>query len=219
MKSKQSFAIIGLGRFGMPLAKTLAQAGEIVIGLDKDEELVRELRDYTEFAFVTKSLSKEVLEEVGIKNCDIAIVCIGEKIETSILTTLNLINLGIPKVIAKATNEDQGEVLEKLGATVVYPERDMALRVAKKLLSKNLVDYISIDKEIEIMEISVTKKMSGKSIKELKIREKFGLNVIAIHHQNETTTDIDPNYLLSNDDTIAVIGRSFKVNAFLELYS
>lgn len=219
MKTKRSCAIIGLGRFGMPLAKTLAEAGEEVIGIDKDEDRVKELRDYTDFAFVTKSLSKEVLEEIGVQNCDLAIVCIGNKIETSILTTLNLINLGIPKVIAKATSSEQGEVLEKLGAQVVYPERDMALRIAKKILSHNLIDYISLGKDVEITEIEINARMAGQSIIEMKIRERFGLNVIALYHAGKAETEIDPQCLLSQGDTIVVIGKREKVAQFMEFYS
>lgn len=219
MKTKKSCAIIGLGRFGMPLAKTLAEAGEEVIGIDKDEDRVRELREYTDYAFVTKTLTKDVLIDIGVQNCDLAIVCIGNKIETSILTTLNLINLGINKVIAKATTNEQGEVLEKLGAQVVYPERDMALRIAKKILSHNLIDYISLGKDVEITEIEINAKMANQSIIEMKIREKFGLNVIAIHHETTTETEIDPQYLLSEGDTIVVIGKREKVSQFMDYYS
>lgn len=219
MKTKKSYAIIGLGRFGMPLAKTLAQAGEEVIGIDKDEDRVRELRDYTDYAFVTKTLSKEVLEEIGVQNCDLAIVCIGNKIETSILTTLNLINLGIPKVMAKATSSEQGEVLEKLGAQVVYPERDMALRIAKKILSHNLIDYITLGKDVEITEIEINVNMANQSIVEMRIRERFGLNVIALHHSGKTETEIDPQCLLTQGDTIVVIGKREKVEHFMDFYS
>lgn len=219
MKTKKSYVIIGLGRFGMPLAKTLAQAGEEVIGIDKDEDRVRELRDYTDYAFVTKTLSKEVLEEIGVQNCDLAIVCIGNKIETSILTTLNLINLGVPKVMAKATSSEQGEVLEKLGAQVVYPERDMALRIAKKILSHNLIDYISLGKDVEITEIEINANMANQSIIEMRIRERFGLNVIALHHSGETETEINPQCLLTQGDTIVVIGKREKVEQFMDFYS
>lgn len=219
MKTKKSYAIIGLGRFGMPLAKTLAQAGEEVIGIDKDEDRVRELREYTDYAFVTKTLSKEVLEEIGVQNCDLAIVCIGNKIETSILTTLNLINLGIPKVMAKATSSEQGEVLEKLGAQVVYPERDMALRIAKKILSHNLIDYITLGKDVEITEIEINANMANQSIIEMRIRERFGLNVIALHHSGKTETEIDPQCLLTQGDTIVVIGKREKVEQFMDFYS
>ena len=219
MKTKKSCAIIGLGRFGMPLAKTLAEAGEEVIGIDKDEDRVKELREYTDYAFVTKTLNKDVLIDIGVQNCDLAIVCIGNKIETSILTTLNLINLGIKQVIAKATTSEQGEVLEKLGAQVVYPERDMALRIAKKILSHNLIDYIALVKDVEITEIQINAKMANQSIIEMKIREQFGLNVIAIHHGTTTEIEIDPQCLLSEGDTIVVIGKREKVEQFMDFYS
>ena len=142
MKGKEtySYGIIGLGRFGTALAKTLSEAGKEVVVIDHMECKVRELRQYTENAFVSEDLSKEVLEEIGIQNCDTVIVCIGEKIDTSILTTLNVVSLGVPRVIAKAISPEQGEVLEKIGAEVVYPERDMALRLAKRLLTNNILD-------------------------------------------------------------------------------
>ena len=127
---KKTYAVIGLGRFGMPLATKLAQSGAEVIGIDMDEERVRAFRDFSEYAFVAKNLTKEVLEDIGIQDCDLAVVCIGSRVETSILVTLNILNLGVPNVIAKASSAEQGEVLKRLGAIVVYPERDMALRTA-----------------------------------------------------------------------------------------
>lgn len=219
MKKEKSYAIIGLGRFGMPLAKRLADAGKEVIGIDRDEERVKELREHTEYAFVANTLTKEVLEDIGVQNCDMVIVCIGDKIETSILTTLNVINLGVSPVIAKATTGEQGEVLEKLGAQVVYPERDMALRIAKKILQDNMVDSISIGKDIEVMEMKTTGQMVGKTIIEMKVREKYGLNIIAIHHDEKTETEIDPQYRFKCDDTIAVVGRIEKVTQFIDDYS
>ena len=161
---KNAIAVIGLGRFGMPLAKKLAEAGKEVIGVDMDEERVKEFREFSEYAFVAKKLSKEVLIEIGIQNCDMVAVCIGSKVETSILVTLNVLNLGVP-VISKATSAEQGEVLAKLGATVVYPERDMALRIAKRILRKNLVDFLPIGKDIEIIEIEVSDRMVGMAIR------------------------------------------------------
>lgn len=219
MTNGKSYAIIGLGRFGMPLAKKLAEAGKEVICIDRDEDRVKELREYTEYAFVSQTLSKDVLEEIGVQNCDVAIICIGERIEVSILTTLNVINLGVSKVIAKATNADQGEVLEKLGAQVVYPERDMALRLAKKILRDNLVDYISIGKDIEVIEIKVSGHMIDQTIIEMKVREKYGLNIIAIYHDGITDTEVDPHYCLKQGDTVAVIGKENKVAQFVDDYS
>ena len=123
-----SYGVIGLGRFGSALALRLAEAGKEVIVVDSCESKVKELRQYTENAYVADELSTEVLEEIGIQNCDTVIVGIGEKIDTCILTTLHVVNLGVPRVIAKAISRDQGEILEKLGAEVIYPERDMRLR-------------------------------------------------------------------------------------------
>ena len=128
-KAKASYGIVGLGRFGLALAIELAEAGEDLVVLDQEEEKVRIMRDYTEAAYVVNSLDKKTLEETGIQNCDVAVVCIGEKMDVSILTTLHLVSMGIPTVIAKAASEEQGQVLRKLGAQVVYPEHDMAIRV------------------------------------------------------------------------------------------
>ena len=130
--ANSTFGIVGLGRFGTALAITLAEAGKEVIVVDQNEEKVKAMRQYTEYAFVCDNLSKATLSEVGIQNCDTVIVCIGSRIDTSILTTLNVVSLGVPHVISKATSQDQGAVLEKIGAEVVYPERDMAIRLGKK---------------------------------------------------------------------------------------
>lgn len=126
-----AYGVIGLGRFGYALATELAGSGAELLVIDKDEDKVREIREYTENAVVVNTLDKKTLTETGIQNCDVAIVCIGENMESSILTTLNLVAIGIPLVIAKATSAEHGEILEKLGAEVVYPERDMAIPVSK----------------------------------------------------------------------------------------
>lgn len=150
MRKMESFGVIGLGRFGTALAQSLARSGKEVIVVDCNEDKVRELRQYTEYAFVADNLNKETLEEIGIQNCDTVIVCIGENIDTSILTTLHVVSLGVPHVIAKAISSDQGTVLAKIGAEVVYPERDMALRLGKRLVSQNFSDSISLEHEEEI---------------------------------------------------------------------
>ena len=144
-KSKNSvttYGIVGLGRFGYALALELAESGADLIVLDRDEEKIRELREYTENAFIVKNLDKKTLLETGIQNCDIAVVCIGGHLDTSILTTLNLVSLGIPRVISKASSTEHGEILEKLGAEIVYPERDIALRLAHRLVASSVLDYI-----------------------------------------------------------------------------
>lgn len=209
-----SFGVIGLGRFGTALAQSLAESGKEVIVIDCNEDKVRELRNFTEHAFVTENLTKETLEEIGIQNCDTVIICIGEKIDTSILTTLNVVSLNVPHVIAKAISRDQGAVLEKIGAEVVYPERDMALRLGKRLVSHNFLDYISLDNEVEIQQIPVTKAMIGRSVQEMNIRQQYGLNIIAIERERVTDIEVSPQYLFNEGDIIVVIGKVENIKRF-----
>lgn len=205
--ANSTFGIIGLGRFGTALAITLAEAGKEVIVVDQNEEKVKAMRQYTEYAFVCDNLSKATLSEVGIQNCDTVIVCIGSRIDTSILTTLNVVSLGVPHVISKATSQDQGAVLEKIGAEVVYPERDMAIRLGKKLLSGNFLDFIFLDNDIEIQQVPVSSFIKGKTIQEINIRKKYGLNIIAIEHDQNTIIELSPDYKLQSEDIIVVIGK------------
>lgn len=191
-KDSSIFGIIGLGRFGTALAITLVEAGKEVIVVDQNEEKVKAMRQYTEYAFVCDNLSKEALSEVGIQNCDTVVVCIGSKIDTSILTTLNVVSLGVPRVISKATSQDQGAVLEKIGAEVVYPERDMATRLGKRLISGNFLDFIFLDNDIEIQQVPVSGSLVGKTIREINIRKKYSLNIIAIEHQQDTIIEFGP---------------------------
>ena len=214
-KSKANlFGVIGLGRFGTALAISLAESGKDVIVVDSNEDKVRELRQYTEYAFVTESLSKEALTEIGIQNCDTAIICIGERIDTSILTTLNVISLGVPHVIAKAISQDQGAVLAKLGAEVVYPERDMALRLGKRLVSNNFLDFIFLDDQVEIQQVPAGERMVGVSVQDFNIRQKYNLNIIAIERGNSTDIEVSPDYHFSKGDIVVVIGKVDNVKRF-----
>lgn len=213
-KKATSFGVIGLGRFGTALAVTLAEAGREVIVVDKNEEKVKAMRQYTEYAFVTDNLSKETLTEIGMKNCDTIINCIGEKIDTSILTTLNVVSLGVPHVIAKATSPEQGAVLEKIGAEVVYPERDMAVRLGKRLVSSNVLDFIFLDNQVEIQQVMVGENMVGRSVQEYNIRKKYGLNIIAIEQEDNTEIEIAPDYRFASQDIIVVIGKIENIRRF-----
>ena len=210
-----TFGVIGLGRFGTALAISLAEAGKDVVVVDCNEEKVKELRHYTEYAFVTDNLSKDPLQEIGIQNCDTVIGCIGEKIDTSILTTLNVVSLGVPHVKAKAISSDQGIVLSKIGAEVVYPERDMALRLGKRLVTNNnFMDFIALNNEIEIQQIPASSKITGISVEDLNIRRKFGLNIIAIESDGTTETEISPQYQIQKEDILVVIGKMENIQKF-----
>ena len=167
-----SYGIIGLGRFGSALASTLAEAGKEIMVLDCNEEKVRQIRNFTEHAYVVKDLQKETLRETGIQNCDVVVVCIGDKVDVSILTTLNVINLGVPQVVAKANSPEQGEILEKIGAQVVYPEKDMALRLAKRLISKRVFNLFELDHNIDISEFKLTSRLAGQTVLEAQLRNR-----------------------------------------------
>ena len=214
MKSIESFGVIGLGRFGTALAQSLAKAGKEVIVVDCNEDKVREMRQFTEHAFVADHLNKETLEEIGMQNCDTVIVCIGENIDTSILTTLHVVSLGVPHVIAKAISSDQGTVLEKIGADVVYPERDMALRLGKRLLSQNFLDSISLNNEVEIKQIPLPASAAGSSVEEMNLRQRYGLNIIAIKREDATDIAVSPQHRFNVGDIIVVIGKTESIWEF-----
>ncbi|MEO2565783.1 TrkA family potassium uptake protein, partial [Clostridium tertium] len=201
------FGIIGIGRFGFALAKTLIEAGKEVIVLDNNENKIKQIRSLTENAFVVNNLDKETLEETGIQNCETVFVCIGEKIDVSILTTLNVINMGVKRVISKAITYEQGCVLKKIGAEIVYPENDMAIRIANRLLNEEALEFIELNNDIHIEELRVTSKIDGKSILKSKIRNDFNLNIIALERDEETIIEVDPNYILRENDLIVVIGK------------
>ena len=210
------FGIIGLGRFGFALASTLADAGREVLVLDSSENKIKQIRPFTENAFVVGELNKETLEEAGIQNCGTVIVCIGEKMDVSILTTLNVLSMGVPRVIAKALSVEQGSILEKLGAEVIYPERDMAIRLANKLMSSRLMDYITLNDDVSISELKLTARISGKTVMESGLRSRFKLNIIALEHDNKTTTDITANLELHENDVMVVVGKKDDIDNFEE---
>ena len=211
-KESASFGVIGLGRFGTALAITLAQAGKEVIAVDRDESRVKELRQYTDYAFVADTIYSDTLKEIGIQNCDVVAVCIGETIDASILITMSVIDLGVPKVIAKASSVEQGEVLKRIGATVVYPEKDMAVRLGKRLISSTFMDYIALDNSVEIRQILVPYKLCGETIMNSNFRKKYGLNIIAIQKGHNTMIEISPDYQFEPEDVIVVIGKIENIN-------
>ncbi len=213
--SKKLYGIIGLGRFGFSLADSLAKSGQEILVMDCNENRIREAAAFTDNALVVRELSKDSLTESGVQNCDVVFVCIGEKIDTSILTTLNVLELGVKKVISKATSPEHGTVLERLGAEVVYPERDMALRLSKRYTSGHILEYISLNSEFNITELRLSKRIHNKTLKELELRQKYGLNVIAILLESGiVVTDILPETRLNKEDTIVVCGKEAGILEF-----
>ena len=205
-KEKLIYGIIGLGRFGTALACELSVAGSDLIIIDKDEERIDFAKDLTENAYIVKNLEKKTLIETGMQNCDVVVLCIGEQIDVSILTTLNLISLGIPKVIAKASSAEHGDILEKLGAEVVYPERDMAIRLAHRLETSQSLDFIQLSEKLNISKLLLPTKAEGKTVIDVNFRGKFGLNIIAIENQSEINESVRPEYVFKKGDVLYLSG-------------
>ncbi len=208
----KTYAILGLGRFGMALAMELAHAGAELIALDRDEEKVRDIREFTDNAFVVRDLDKKTLLETGVQNCDLAVVCIGEQMAASILTTLNLIALGVPQVIAKAISSEHGEILEKLGAQVVYPDRDMAIRLANRLEVSRMLDYIQLSEKLNISKLLLPEKMVGKTVLEVNLRQEFHVNIIAVENNGNLMEIVAPNYLFRSGDILFLSGSKEGLN-------
>lgn len=216
-KKKFVYGIIGLGRFGFALAEELAANGCELVVVDKDEDKVNKAAEFTENAHIINSLTKESLQHAGIHECDVVIIGIAEQIDVCILTTLHVKRFGVKRVIVKATSGEQGDILEMMGAEVVYPERDMAMRLANKLLAPNLLEYIQLSDDINIMEIEVTEKIAGQSIISLNVRKNYKLNIVAIKHGEDVLIDFNPDFRFSTGDTITVIGRKENISRFEDI--
>lgn len=215
-KNTTAYGIVGLGRFGEALARELAKSGAELLVIDRDEERVREMRELTENALVVNTLDKKTLAETGIQNCDIAIVCIGEHMESSILTTLNLVSLGIPSVISKATSPERGEILTRLGAEVVYPERDMAERLANRLVNNSVLDFIQLSEKINISKLLTPDALIGRTVQEVGLRSNFNLNIIAIQNGADVLEHVVPTYRFQTGDILIVSGNKEGIQRFSE---
>lgn len=216
MVKKQNFAVIGLGRFGGSVCTTLIDAGQEVLAIDKDEARVNDYKEIATQAVVADAQEEDVLRSLGIRNFDHVIIAIGEDIQASILVTLMVKEQGVQFVTAKAQNQYHAKVLEKLGVNqVVHPERDMGARIAKKLTSKNILDYLNLDANFKIAEILITNsKLADKSLASLDFREKFNLNVIALGHSHESLYLPKANDVLRLHDSLLVAGNVEDVDRF-----
>ncbi|GIP40708.1 potassium transporter Trk [Paenibacillus sp. J31TS4] len=214
MKGNQ-YAVIGLGRFGSSLAKELIALGYEVLGIDKNEEVVSEMSNKLTYTVEADSTDEEMLRSLGIRNFDCAVVSIGDDIQASILTAILLKDLGVKKVVAKALSELHGKVLHKIGVDrVIYPERDMGVRVAHQLVSPNLLDYIELSDDYTIAELSVTRKISGHTLKELDTRARYGCSVVAINKRSGVIIAPTAEDVVEEKDVIIVIGTNDQIDDF-----
>lgn len=216
MKINQ-FVIIGLGRFGSSLGRELIQLGYEVLGVDRDEELVQEMSNVLTHVVVADATEEEVLRSVGARNFDCGVVAIGDDIQASILATILLKDLGVKRVVAKAVSDLHGRVLERVGVDrVIYPERDMGIRVAHQLVSPNLLDYIELSKKYTIAELTVPQCLSGKSLNEVNPRGRYGCSIVAINKPQGIIIAPAAKDILSEDDVMVVIGTNQQIEQFQE---
>jgi len=207
MKKKKQFAVIGLGRFGTSVATTLHKMGYEVLAIDNNEERVQEFSNEVTHVVQADTTDEDTLNALGIRNFDVVVVAIGEDVQANIMTTLQLKELGIPHIVAKASNTLHGKVLEKLGADrVVYPERDMGQRVAHNLVSSSVMDYIELSPNLNIMEISVPHTLVGKTLAGSDLRAKYGINVAAIKRGEDIIVPPQPSEKILAEDILVVVG-------------
>ncbi len=214
MSERKTYAVIGLGIFGSEVAKKLFKVNCDVIAIDNDMEQVEYIARFVQNAVCADATSMEELQEAGVANVDGAVIAMGSHLEASILTVLNLKELGIPKIIVKANNNRYQEVLLKVGATdVIQPEKEMGKRTAMRLMSNNIVDLFDLDEDYSLFEMATPSAWVGKNLKELDLRKQFDINVFGIRHgKNEKMQMmIHPEYEFQKDDQLLITAQKDKI--------
>ncbi|MGB8951057.1 MAG: TrkA family potassium uptake protein [Candidatus Aminicenantales bacterium] len=204
------FAVIGLGSFGANVATTLYEKGQDVLAIDKDMEKVDAVKSFVTHAVKMDSADKENLEALNVSDMDVVVVSLGPEMEASILTVLYLHEIGVGRIMAKALNEDHAKILEAVGATdVIYPEKDMAIKTALKLACPNVLEYLPLMSGISIQEIAPPEKFIGKSLKELDLRNKYGIQVIAVKEFVPEKTIYIPtaDFVIKDSDVLIIMGE------------
>ena len=214
----KSYIVAGLGRFGSELARQLATHGCEVLAIDIHEDLVQQVADHVTHAVVADATDKAVLKALDAGSFDCAIVAIGGSLADSALATMAFQELGIGKIVCKAHDETHKKLLQKLGAhQVMIPEKEQAARLARSLSSTNVLDYIELSAEFGIIELPAPASWVGKYIKELNVRAKMGVNVIAVENNKKTNVAPGANYMIQEGDVLAVLGDNHALAAVQKL--
>lgn len=217
----KQFAVIGLGRFGISIATTLHDKGHEVLAIDNDAENVQRVqtKNLVTQAICLDSTNIHALEELGLQGFDHVILAIGGNLQASILTALNLMELGITRLIAKASNEEHGKILERMNVPqVVYPERDMGKRVAYTLVQSNLLESFQLAPGFSVVEVVAPHSFEGKSLAQLNLRAKYGVSVVAIRHLGADVAIIpDPDHMIQSRDILVVIGSNQGLNQLMKI--
>ena len=214
----KTYIVIGLGLFGSEVARQLCVQGCEVLAMDIRSDLVQQVADDVTHAVVGDGQDKEVLKALGAGNFDCAIIAIGDDLAASVLTIMNLKELNVPYIVCKAHDETHRRVLTKLGADrVVIPECEFAGRLARSLASHNVLDYIELSPDYGILEVPAPKGWVGKSIKDLNVRAKLGVNIIAVESGRDTNVSPSADYVVKSGDIIVVLGDNKALEAVQKL--
>ena len=206
---KKTYVVIGLGKFGTAVASRLFALGNEVLAIDTSAEKVQRAEPYVTCAVIGDARDEDVLRSLGVNNYDCAVVAIGTDLATSVIVTLNLKELGLPRVLCKATDEIQKKALEKVGADrVVVPEREMGVKLAQALTSSSVLDFIELSSDYGIAEVAVPEKWVGKTLRELNIRAKHGVNIIAIRDGASINVTPDADQPLKAENVLVAVGKN-----------
>lgn len=205
-ESKKSYAVFGLGEFGRSVAEELMAAGADVMAIDKDEDLVSDIAPHVTMAVQVDATELHAFDTLGLSNMDGVIVTMTSCLEASIMTIMAAKEAGVPFILAKSRNATMTSILERIGADkIVTPERDGGIRVARNIVNGNFIDFFELSKRVRMVEISVKEEWIGKNLKELSLRQKHKLNVVALRRNEELTTNISPDQLFLHGDSVLVI--------------
>ena len=206
---KKTYVVIGLGKFGTAVASRLFALGNEVLAIDMSAEKVQRAEPYVTCAVIGDARDEDVLRSLGVNNYDCAVVAIGTDLATSVIVTLNLKDLGLPRVLCKATDEIQKKAREKVGADrVVVPEREMGVKLAQALTSSSVLDFIELSSDYGIAEVAVPEKWVGKTLRELNIRAKHGVNIIAIRDGASINVTPDADQPLKAENVLVAVGKN-----------
>ena len=206
MSAKRTYAVFGLGRYGIAVARELVSSGAEVIAVDMDERIVNAAADELPVCKCADITDPEVIRQLGIANVDVVIVAMANNLEASVLAVTLCKEIGVKTVIAKSANEMHQKILTRVGADkVVFPENESGIRLAKNLLSSGFVDMVSLAKNVSMIELDVRKEWLGKNLIELNLRKKYSINVVAVRRGDTVSVDIDPHAPLNEEDNLIVI--------------
>jgi trk system potassium uptake protein TrkA len=216
-RHEKEFLVIGLGRFGGGLAETLAELGHEVLGIDNDSKLVQSYAAKLTHVVEADSTDIDAMRQLGVEDFQTAVVAIGTEMEASILTTALLVDLRVPKIVAKAITQEHGTILERVGATrVVFPERDMGVRVGHSLAG-SMLDYFELDPGFALVETRAPKKLVGKSLGQAEVRKRYGITVVCIKPEGGSFTYATPETVVNEGDILVVAGETKRAEAFGEM--